>query len=233
MSAVEYCGRKDLLKHRIKGVLFDMDGIILDTERLYTRFWMEAANSLGVPMKLEHALGIRSTNHADAEAKLKAWFGPETSHQQIRKRRIEMMEAYINENGVELKPGIYPLMDYLKSQGIKTAIATSSPVERVEQHLAGTGLFERFDAITTAYMVKKGKPEPDIYLLAAEKLGLQPDECIALEDSPSGITSAFRAGCHTIMIPDQDQPTDELRNMLYAKADRLDDVISIIEEMDE
>ena len=78
MSAVEYCGRKDLLKHRIKGVLFDMDGIILDTERLYTRFWMEAANSLGVPMKLEHALGIRSTNHADAEAKLKAWFGPET-----------------------------------------------------------------------------------------------------------------------------------------------------------
>ena len=80
-------------------------------------------------------------------------------------------------------------------------------------------------------MVKKGKPEPDIYLLAAEKLGLQPDECIALEDSPSGITSAFRAGCHTIMIPDQDQPTDELRNMLYAKADRLDDVISIIEEM--
>lgn len=233
MSHFEIYGNTLSMIHekKVKGVLFDMDGIIIDTERLYTRFWMEAANSLGIPMKLEHALGIRATNHADAEAKLKTWFGPETSHKAIRDRRIEMMEAYIEENGVELKPGIYELMEYLKAHGIKTAIATSSPVDRVEKHLAGKNLYEKFDEIVTAYMVKKGKPEPDIYILAAEKLGLKPEECIALEDSPSGITSAYRAGCRTIMIPDQDEPTDEIRKMLFAKADRLDDVIGVIEEL--
>lgn len=219
-------------KYPIRGVLFDMDGIILDTERLYTRFWMEAARSLGFPMELKHALGIRSTNHAQAEALLKSWFGPEASHKAIRERRIEMMNAFIAENGVEAKPGIHELLAYLRQKGIKTSIATSSDMDRVTGHLASAGLNpEDFDQIITAYMVKKGKPEPDIYLRAAADLGLEPGECLALEDSPSGITSAYRAGCLTVMIPDQDEPTEEVRKMLFAKADRLNDVITLIEEM--
>ena len=92
-------------------------------------------------------------------------------------------------------------------------------------------LDQSFDNIVTAYMVEKGKPEPDIYIHAAHELGLEPGNCLALEDSPSGLTSAYRAGCLPVMIPDQDQPTEEIRKILFAKADRLDLIPTLIEQI--
>lgn len=218
-----------LANDNIRGVLFDMDGVILDTEKLYTRFWQEAAHCLGYPMTKEQALGMRSMNHQDGEARMKSYFGPDTPYRDIRNKRIELMDAFVEKEGVYLKPGIHELLHYLKENGIRTSIATSSPLDRTQKYLASVHLENSFDKITTAYMVKKGKPEPDIYIYAASQLGLMPQDCLALEDSPSGLTAAYRAGCLPVMIPDQDQPDEETRKLLFAKADRLNLVAELIE----
>lgn len=220
-------------KAQIKGLLFDMDGLILDTEKLYTRFWMEAANALGYPMTREQALGMRSLSREFGAAKLQSYFDKPVNYEEVKQKRIELMDAFIEEEGVEAKAGVQELMAYLKENGIKAAIATSSPLERTEKYLQSVGLKDAFDKLISGYMVKKGKPEPDIYQLAAAELGLAPQECLALEDSPSGILSASRAGCFPVMIPDQDQPAAETEELLFAKADRLDQVISLLRWFEE
>ncbi len=214
---------------KIKGLLFDMDGLILDTEKLYTRFWQEAANALGYSMTREQALGMRSLSREFGAAKLQSYFDKPVSYEEVRLKRIELMNAFIEKEGVEAKAGVEELLAYLKENGIKAAIATSSPLDRTEKYLEYVGLEGAFDKLISGYMVKKGKPEPDIYQLAAKELGLSPEECLALEDSPSGILSASRAGCFPVMIPDQDQPEEETEQILFAKADRLDQVINLLE----
>lgn len=206
---------------KVKGVLFDMDGVILDTEKLYTRFWCEAAQALGFPMTHEMALGMRSLSREVGERQLKAYLGEEVDYQQVRNKRIEMMSAFINENGVELKPGIHELLAFLKENGIKTSVATSSPLDRTKEYLSQVGLVDAFDELVSGHMVEHGKPAPDIYLYAAAKLGLKPEECLVLEDSPTGLLAAYRAGCIPVMIPDQDQPDEATRERAYAVVENL------------
>lgn len=214
----------------IKGILFDMDGVVLDTEKLYTRFWQEAAQAYGYPMTKEQALGMRSLNRGIGEEKLKSYFGESIDYELVRKKRMELMDAFIEKEGVELKPGIIELLDYLDGHGIKRAIATSSPLERTQKYLSQVGLLDRFDALVSGYMVERGKPEPDIYLFAASKLGLSTNECIVLEDSPTGILAAYRARCIPVMVPDQDEPDEETKKLLYGIANSLNDVPKLIQE---
>ncbi len=212
----------------IRGVLFDMDGLVLDSEKLYTRFWMEAANDLGYPMTFPQALGMRSLNRDLGQAKLEEYFGPGISYQEVRAHRIRLMDAYIAEHGIDLKPGIRELLDFLNTNGILCAITSSSPMENIRRHLAAHDLLACFDSLCSGYDVPNGKPAPDIYLHGAASLGLKPEECLALEDSPTGILSAYRSGCLSVMIPDLDQPEDETTALLYAKADSLTDVIDLL-----
>lgn len=212
----------------IRGVLFDMDGLVLDTERLYTRFWMEAARDFGFPMTLEQALGMRSLNRDAGQSKLTEYFGPGICYAAVRSHRIELMDAHIAKYGIDVKPGIYPLLDYLQERGIASAITSSSPMVNIQRHLAAHDLLHRFDRICSGYDVPHGKPAPDIYLYGAASLNRKPEECLALEDSPTGILSASRAGCLPVMIPDQDQPDGETIRLLYAKADILSDVIALL-----
>lgn len=213
----------------VKGVLFDMDGIVLDTERLYARFWREAAEELGFSMTHEQALGMRSLSNEAGQAQLERYFGPGVSRQRFRKIRIRRMDEYTRQYGVDPKPGIYELLDELQRRGIRTAITTSSPLERVEQYLKPLGLFDRFDQICSGHQVARGKPEPDIYLFGAESIELEPEACLALEDSPAGILSAYRAGCITVMVPDMDQPNRTTEELLFAKADSLHDIVDLID----
>ena len=220
-NKIEICNKYLYKGTAVKGVLFDMDGVILDTEKLYTRFWCEAAQALGFPMTHEMALGMRSLSHEVGERQLKSYLGEEVEYQQVRSKRIEMMTAFINENGVELKPGIHELLAFLKANGIKTAVATSSPLDRTKDYLSQVGLVDSFDELVSGHMVEHGKPAPDIYLYAAAKLGLKPEECLVLEDSPTGLLAAYCAGCIPIMIPDQDQPDVETRERAYAVVENL------------
>lgn len=231
LDGIEIINSKNLELNdiHIKGVLFDMDGIILDTEKLYTRFWQEAANALGYPMTKEQALGMRSLNRAAGTAQIQSYFGENASFQDIRDKRIEMMDAFVEQEGVELKPGIRELLAYLKEHGIKSSVATSSPLDRTVKYLGSVNLDKEFDELVSGYMVPHGKPEPDIYLYAAEKLGLDPKDCMVLEDSPAGAMAGTKAGCVTVMVPDQDQPNEKTRELLFAKADSLFQVMELLE----
>jgi len=212
----------------IYGVLFDMDGVVLDTEKLYARFWAEAAHALGYPMTYEQALSMRSLNSAAGQAKLESYFGPDVSRAEMRKKRVELMDAYVAQFGVEAKPGIHELLDYLKGQGIRTAIATSSPMERAKSYLDSLGLTTKFDCICSGHDVAQGKPAPDIYLKAAASIGVSPEKCLAIEDAPAGIESAHRAGCWPVLVSDLDGSDEEMRKTLYAEADTLLDIIHLL-----
>lgn len=213
----------------IRGVLFDMDGVVLDTEKLYARFWAEACAFYGYPMSYRQALGMRSLNKDAGQAYLSSLFGPEIRHRTIRDKRVELMDAYVEKHGVEAKAGIFELLDYLQSRGIPYAVTTASPLERISRYLGSLGLLERFDRICTAERVAHGKPEPDIYLLGAKTLELPPEGCLALEDSYTGILSAHRAGCKSTIVPDLDAPGEEILSICWGRADSLLDVIGLIE----
>ena len=215
---------------KVQGVLFDMDGVILDTEKLYTRFWLEGAHALGYPLTREHAMWLRGRNRKEAAQMITRFFGPQASYEAIKGKRIELMDAYIEENGVEPKGGIREILEFLKQEHIPCAITTASPIERVQKYLVPLGLYDYFQNVVTAYDVPNGKPEPDIYLYGAKVLGLPPETCIAIEDSAAGIQSAYRAGCMATLVPDQDLPDEETLKRITAKADSLVDVIEVIRE---
>jgi HAD superfamily hydrolase (TIGR01509 family) len=212
----------------IAGVLFDMDGLVLDTEKLYSRFWMEACHFYGFPMTYEQSLKMRAANSQVGAENLRSFFGPDIDYVTVRNKRIELMDGFIAENGVEPKPGIFELMDFLEEQGIPAAICSSSPRNRIQEHLGSLGIYHRFAAICSGYDVPCGKPAPDIYLHGAASLNLKPEECLALEDAPLGIESAFRAGCIPVMIPDQAPPDAKTKAMLYGQADSLLDIIELL-----
>ena len=212
----------------IRGVLFDMDGLVLDSEVLYTRFWREAAAALGYSMTVQQSLGMRSLGKNLGQPYLESLFGPDVDYTTMRNKRIELMNRYVDAHGIPPKPGITQLLDYMDACGISAAITSSSPMDSIERHLSALNLLHRFQKLCSGHRVPNTKPAPDIYLLGAKELGLKPEECLALEDSPTGILSAYRAGCLPVMIPDLDQPGEETQNLLFAKADSLYDIIEII-----
>lgn len=216
-------------KATIKGAIFDMDGLMLDTEKLLVRFWIQAAADFGYEMTMEHVLGIRSLSRKYSVPKLKGIFGEEFPFEQVRSRRIELMNTYIDEHGFDVKKGLFELLDFLRENGYKIAVATATDRERAMMYLGRISALDYFDAIICGDMVKNGKPEPDIYLTAAAGLGLEPSVCAAFEDSPNGLKSAYAAGCSVIMIPDLTQPDDELHPILSAVYESLDKAVDFFE----
>ncbi len=213
-----------------RGVIFDMDGLMLDTEKLLARFWMQAAHEAGFPMQMEHVLGIRSLAAVYAKPKLQGIFGESFHYEAIRARRRELTAQHIAEHGIETKPGLHALLQYLKESGRKIAVATATDKERTDCYLHQAGVHHFFDAFVCGDMVTKGKPDPEIYLLACKALELPPGSCMALEDSPNGIRSAHAAGCKAVMIPDLSQPDKDVFPLLYSYCAGLLGVIDLLKE---
>lgn len=211
-------------KGTVRAVIFDMDGTLIDTEKYYRRFWPEAAAEFGYVMTDEQALALRSLGRPFAPAKLREWFGEKFDYDKVRQRRKELMEECLKEEGVRPKAGALELLSLLKENKVVMAVATATDQERTRQYLKQTKLLPCFDEIISATQVSEGKPSPDIYLFACEKLHLAPKECLAVEDSPNGVLSAYRAGCPVIMVPDQTPPDEELSRCLHACVDSLTDI---------
>lgn len=212
----------------ITSVIFDMDGTLIDTEKYYRIFWPKALEQFGYHMTDEQALSMRSLGRPFAPARLREIFGEELDYEAVRNCRKEMMEEHLDRVGIQLKPGAVELLTRLRDKGILTAIATATDQERTQKYLSGLGMLSLFDRIVCATMVKEGKPSPDIYQYACEQLGRKPRTCMAVEDSPNGVLSAYRAGLKVVMVPDQTQPDEELSELLYAKAGSLLDIITMV-----
>ena len=212
----------------IRAVIFDMDGTLIDTEKYYRICWPKALAAFGHHMTDEQVLAMRSLGRPFAIAQLKEWFGEDFDYHAVRETRKAMMEECLDRDGIQLKPGVWELLDALRERRITAAVATATDLERTERYLKRVGLDSHFDKLICANMVEEGKPSPDIYLYACEQLGLPPEQCMAVEDSPNGVHAAFRAGCKVVMVPDQTQPDEELRKCLYAKVDTLDEIIKLL-----
>ena len=215
-------------REKVCGVLFDMDGVVIDSERLFTRFWMESAADLGFPMTREQALQLRSLRREQGIEKMEAFFGPAANFDEIRAHRIELMEAHIARYGVDEKPGIRELLALLKEKGIPCAITSSSALAVVRERLGRLGILDGFTALCSGKDVPNGKPFPDIYLAGAASIGVAPERCLAIEDSPTGLEAAWRAGCMGVFVPDQDQPDDVTLSRCFARADSLLDVMELL-----
>lgn len=214
----------------IHAVLFDMDGVIVDTEKYYNRTWPVAFAECGYKdFTSEDALLQRSLNRADAQRLWEKRYGKGFSFDKVRQKNAALVSALMEQEGVQKKAGIGELLAYLKENGIKSAVVTATSYERAVARLKSVGLDTAFDTVISASMVRIGKPHPDVYLYACEQIEEAPHNCIALEDSPNGIRSAFSAGCHVIMIPDLTMPTPDLESMLFAQAKTLADVIPILQ----
>lgn len=212
----------------IKAVIFDLDGTLLDTEKLLFRYWRAAAAEYGYDMTGEQALTLRSLTHRLVQPLFTEWFGKECDYRELRACRMKLMQEHIDRYGLEVKPGAAELLHWLGENGYRRAVATATDVERASAMLEKAGLLDCFDSIICASMVEWGKPKPDIYLYAAKELGLDPTECIAVEDSPNGVISAGTAGCFTVMVPDLTKPDDKIMPYISAVCDDLTKIADLL-----
>lgn len=214
-----------------KAVLFDMDGLVIDTEKHYQKAWIQAANELGFKMTVKERLYLRSCSKKYAEPLMQKFFGPDFDYDKVRNRRKEIMEEDLQKFGIEKKPYVDEILDFLKENRIKRALVTATQEEKAREYLKKTKLEDKFDRIICTDMVKNGKPDPDIYLFACEKINEKPIDCLALEDSPNGVRSANSAGIDVIMVPDLSEPDEETAKIILKRAGSLKDVISFLQSM--
>ena len=215
----------------IQGVIFDMDGLMFDTERIYQRASIEAGRRLGAPSTDEVGLRIRGRNVADSRRLFGEMFGDSVDYDAVRAIRTQIADETIAANGLPPKPGLYELVDALDARGIKAALATSTAREKAMQYLALAGLTGRFAASVCGDEVAVSKPDPGIFLRAAALLGVPAEACIVLEDSPNGITAAHRAHAKPVMVPDLTPPDDALRAVCAAVVPTLSDVIPLLDTL--
>jgi len=211
----------------VKAFIFDMDGTLIDTEKIYRVIWPQAMASLGYVYTDEQYLSMRSLGRPYAPAKFKSWYGEDFDYDGARRVRKGLFDKYVEEHGIEVKKGAVELLKFLREKGIITAIATATDYDRAIEYLQFTGLDGYFDRVISATMVDEGKPSPKVYQYACSELGFDTSECVAVEDAPNGVISASDAGLRVIMVPDQTQPEDELLPRLYSKAESLDKIMDL------
>jgi len=216
----------------IKGIAFDMDGLMFDTERLAVEGWVFAGKQMGLNISKDIIIKTLGLNIEDTKRILFNNLGEAFDFSAARKIRVDYVTSYVENNGIPIKTGLIELLDYLYSNHFKITVATSTERERAQYYINKAGISKYFNKFICGDMIKRGKPEPDIYLRASEIIGVNPYECLALEDSPLGILSAYKAGMKPVMIPDLLQPNDETNSLLYAKLPSLFDVIELLSIQD-
>ena len=209
-----------------KGAIFDQDGLLFDTEVIFEQSWIRSGKELGLPVTLEITRQLSGCGKKELADVITAAFPSvdaaamvEHAHRIAAETQLSMTPA--------IKSGVREILSFCKSHGIRTAIASSSMKHLVDHNLQSTGLTDFFDAVVTGRDVTNGKPAPDIFLLAAEKIGVKPHDCVVFEDAFPGIRAAHAARCRPVLIPDRREPTPEILEICESYP-TLSDAISAI-----
>ncbi len=212
----------------VKAVVFDMDGLLVDTETVVYRAMERASAAIGGQMPFGVFQRMVGLQDADSDLIVIDHFGPgfdlQAWSKSVSEHAHEEMEA-----GVALKAGVEEILEYLAAANIPCAIATSSGSRAVERSLGRRGLTAHFGAIITRELQSRGKPHPEPFLQAAAALGIAPADCLALEDSHNGVRAASSAGMMTIMVPDMLDPTEEMHRLTVRIAQDLHEVRELLE----
>lgn len=197
---------------------------MLETEAIARQAWLQAGKEWGYDIPEEIYVQVLGRTVPDSERIFRNALGEHFPFREIRQRRLEIAREFHQQHGYPVKPGLPELLDTLEALSVPLAVATSTVQEAARQRLTANRLWERFRVVVTGDQVAHGKPAPDIFLLAAEKLQTPPQNCLVLEDSDAGILAAHRAGMPAIMIPDIKPPEDDIRKLAYRVMDSLEEV---------
>ena len=193
-----------------KAVIFDMDGVIFDTEKVYLDIWIEVFEKYGYKMTKELYVNVMGTGRKNVIKTFLENFGDDLPIEKMYEEKDNQLFYIIENQGIPLKEGVKELFSMLKEKDYKIALATSAKKERVEKQIKDKWLKESFDAIVCGDDVEKGKPSPDIFLKAAKEIDVEPENCFVVEDSPSGIKAAFSGGMKGIHVEDLKVADEEI-----------------------
>lgn len=186
-----------------EAVVFDMDGVMFDSERIVQYSFNKAGEEMGYGLlgdeNICFTLGM---NRAGRKAYFKEKYGQDFPYDAFQERYSEIYKEYVKRNGLPVKPGLYEILEVLEKKGIPAAVATSSSRENALENLRRAGVLKKFRAVITGDMVKEAKPDPEIYQKACDCLDTEPCRAMALEDAPKGIIAAKRAGMYAVFVPD-------------------------------
>ncbi|BCL75505.1 haloacid dehalogenase [Jeongeupia sp. HS-3] len=188
-----------------RGAIFDMDGLLLDTERIACQAWQHAADELGLRIAESVVLGMVGMHSSKVDAYLAGELGADFPISDIRSS-THRHYLRLTDTPIPLKPGVFELFGWFRQQGLPIAVATSTRRSIAEHHLKAAGLWPHLAASRCGDEIVHPKPAPDIYLAAANQLGVDARDCFAFEDSNFGVKAAHSAGCRVAMIPDLRQP---------------------------
>ena len=215
----------------IKAVLFDMDGLMVDTESLATEAFIHSAKKQGYDMTKEETLLVLGFTTKSIYEFWENYFkNSDVSGKQLVDDHYKYIENILFTTGPRKMPYIEELLKYLKESNYKVAVASSSNMNHIINNMEKTGLKKYIDEFASGAEVENGKPAPDVFLLAAERLGVKPEECLVLEDSKAGVLAGSSAGAKVIMVPDMFKPDEECKERTYRIVGNLGEVISILEE---
>lgn len=212
----------------MKAVIFDMDGVLLDTESVCNVCWRRAGQEFEIADIEKAIVECIGMNNADIQATLQKYCAGKVSPKYFLDRTSEIFHEIERTEGLKLMPYVKECLDFLKSKNIRMAVASSTRWGNVERQLKNAGIFDYFESITTGDKVEHSKPEPDIYLKSLESLNLKAEDCISVEDSPNGIRSSVSAGIRCVMVPDQIQPNEELKKLSWKIINSLKDLSLLI-----
>lgn len=194
-----------------KAIIFDMDGVIFDSEKIVFHCWEKAGKRYGLSNIWETYVKVIGVNTAETKAIVLEAYGEDFDYEKFSAEASMLFYETADKAGLPVKKGVRELLSYLKEKQIPLGLASSTEQVIVEAELKQAGLFHFFSVIVGGDLLKRSKPEPDIYLMACEKMGVEPRDAYAIEDSHNGIRSAYAAGMSPIMVPDMLEATEEMR----------------------